>query len=50
MNMFGNRSINGKPLEEVDQKDGISIKEVKIRLAQAPSVMTTLAVYTMEIR
>ena len=45
--------MNGKVLEEVDQfrylgstqtKDGTSLKEVKIRLAQAHSAMTRLVV------
>ena len=45
--------MNGKTLEEVDQfkypgstqiKDGASIKEVKIRLAQAHSAMTRLVI------
>ena len=45
--------VNGKVLEEVDQfkylgstqiKDGTSINEVKIRLAQAHSAMTGIAI------
>ena len=49
-----NIRMNGKTLEEVDQfkylgstqtKDGTSIKEVNIRLAQAHSAMTRLLYY-----
>ena len=45
--------MNGKTLEKADQfkylgstqtKDGTAVKEVKIRLAQAHSAMTMLAV------
>ena len=50
---FTNIWMNGKTLEEVDQfkytwstqtKDGMSIKKAKIRLAQAHSAMTRLAI------
>ena len=48
-----NIQMNGHMLEEVDQftyvgstqtKDGASVKEIKIRLAQVHSVMTRLAI------
>ena len=50
---FANTQMNEQRLEEVDQlkylgstqtKDGNSVKEVKIRLAQARSAMTWLAI------
>ena len=53
LRLSANIQMNGQTVEEVDQfkylgssqtKDGISVKEVNIRLAQAHSAMTRLAI------